>query len=137
MDGGQNAVHLVDYGVAFGRREAGHRGGVKAAALNLVHDVKGRADDTLILAQKVHPGDGNRRILQRALHAKFPLYRMGGFQEHAGRFAAQDVTARGGHQTVGGRKRPRKAWKMSGKPCRDGIGIERAHAPSPRWSGWM
>ncbi len=82
----------------------------------------------------MHFGDRHIRALQRRLHAKLAVDRMGGFEQHAGRLAAQHIIGLGGLEAEGrvglpdveflGLDRAFKALHIGRKPFGHGLGVE-------------
>ena len=99
MDRRKRRVHGVDDRRALRRCLVWQPRVVKAAAVDVVHQIERRANDAHVLAQQVHLRNRNARPLQRLLHCKFTFNRMGGLQQNAPRFAAQDIRPRWGIQT--------------------------------------
>ena len=100
MQGGDDAVHLVENG-AFLRRRHARQGGIpEYAALDVIHDVEGRTDDLRVLAQRVAPGHRHVGVRQRGDDAVFALHRVRRGQQLARRLAAHDVAlaVRGANQ---------------------------------------
>ena len=92
----ERAVHLVVDFRAVLARDFRQVRLPEDAALDALHDVEGRADDAVVLAQQVHFCDGHASVGERLLHAVLAIDGVRGFQQHARRLAAQHIGAAGG-----------------------------------------
>ena len=70
-------------------------------SLDHFHDVEGRADDALVLAQQEGPRHGNGAVLQRADRPVLPIDGMGRRQQLARRLLAQNIAPAAGRQAEG------------------------------------
>ena len=93
---GDRRVHRVEVRGALVAGQAGEVRLPDDPPRHHVHDVEGRADDVLVLAQAVDTRHREALRAERGEHAIFALDGMGAGQHLAGRLAAQDEGARPG-----------------------------------------
>ena len=104
VDAGQHVVHRIEDLAAVGRRDAGHLGIGQDAAGQELHDVEGRADHRIVLAERV--GLGHRHVgmvRQRLDHAILAIDLVRRRQQLARRLLAQHVHAAAAVGDVEGR----------------------------------
>ena len=113
VKGGNDAVHLVVDGGALGLVHAGQGLLPQHAALDEVHQVKGAADDGLVLTQAVHAGHWHLGGSQGLHDAELAFYGVRRRQQlgHWPGLGAHHIGALRGAQLVGGVGLP--AWEFA------------------------
>ena len=81
MQRGLHTVQFVIVRSARGGRHSGQGRIPENAAVDVFHQVEGRADDALVLAQAMSAGHGNSRSPERRDHAELALHGMRGREE--------------------------------------------------------
>ena len=93
VDGGDDPAHRGVDRRAFGRREIRQRRVPEAAPVDMVPDVEHGADDGLVVAEHIRPGDRHRAALKRPEHTELAVDGVRRRQQHAVRFLAQHQPA--------------------------------------------
>ena len=101
MQARQTLVHRVIDRAPIFARKLGQRRVPEDAAVDERHEIEGRADHALVLAEREHAGGWIAHAFERLQHAELALDHVGHFQELARRLAAQHVTAARGFDQIG------------------------------------
>ena len=130
----EGLVHGLVEGAALGRRRVGQRRHPEHAALDMGHDVKGGADDAVVVAIGKRLGDRKALSIEGRQHPVLAVDRVRRGEELPRRLAAQHVAPRRRRQEIGRVRlpaleharldRPFEAVQARSEPGREPRGVE-------------